>query len=517
MKKTVVHKDSYYDSVFLMLINRDVKALPGVEEAVVAMGTATNLELLADMGFTDLESAGPNDLIIAAEGESDQVLADAEQAVSRMLRARGGGAQGEEYRPATLAAALKVMPDANIALISLPGEFAAREARRALLSGLHVMLFSDNVSLQEEIRLKTLARERGLLMMGPDCGTAIINGKPLCFANVVRRGDIGVVGASGTGLQEVTCAIERFGGGVSQAIGTGGRDLKDERVGGITMIMGIEALARDPRTRVIAVISKPPAAAVARKVVAALQAAGKPGVVHFIGLARGADEGQVHYAGNLEETAGMAVALAAGKPYEERVFTVPVQRIDALIEQETRGMAPGQKYLRGLFTGGTLADEALILLDELLGGVYSNNQLRPELVPSDPHVSREHTIVDLGDDVFTVGRPHPMIDPSTREERIRREMGDPQVAVMLLDMVLGYGSHPDPSGAIAGSLREAKARFAASGGFLSIIASITVSAGDIQDVDSQRRTLEAAGAVVMPSNYQAAMLAFRIMEKVATR
>jgi hypothetical protein len=173
--------------------------------------------------------------------------------------------------------------------------------------------------------------------------------------------------------------------------------------------------------------------------------------------------------------------------------------------------------VRGLYTGGTLADEALILLDELLGGVYSNNQTRKQFVPDDPHKSIEHTIVDLGDDVFTVGRPHPMIDPSTREDRIRVEAGDPEVAVMMLDMVLGYGSHPDPAGAILDSLREAKEKTAARGGYLSIVASITGTEGDYQGIDAQRRKLESIGVVVMPSNYQASMLACRIMEKVAGR
>jgi succinyl-CoA synthetase alpha subunit len=519
MKRILVQKDSYYDSVFLMLINRDVKKLDGISEAVVSMATPMNVELLKDMGMAgeEVTTATPNDLIIALEAESERAMDDATAAVKQMLQKKSSTAEGETYRPASLDAALKVVPEANMVLISLPGEFAAREARKALREGRHVMLFSDNVSLEDEIRLKEIARVQGLLMMGPDCGTAIINGKPLCFANVVRRGPVGVVAASGTGLQEVTCSIEKLGSGVTQAIGTGGRDLKNEQVGGTTMLMGIEALAKDPETKVITVISKPPAASVAAKVIEALGRTGKPGVVHFIGLAKKEQEGKVHYAGNLEEAAGMSVALARGEVYREQIFTIPDADVSAIVEGETSSMSPGQKYVRGLYTGGTLADEALILLDELLGGVYSNNQTREEFVPADPHKSVEHTIVDLGDDVFTVGRPHPMIDPSTREDRIRLEMEDREVAVMMLDMVLGYGSHPDPAGAILESLREAKAKAAAAGGYLSIIASITGTEGDFQGVDDQRRKLQSIGVVVMPSNYQASMLACRIMEKVASR
>ncbi len=285
MKKVLVRKDSYYDSVLLMLISQEARKLDGVSDAVVAMATDTNKQLLGDMGYRapEIAAATPNDLVIALEGATAQALDEALEAAQRLVQNRGGGAgaQSGEHRPASLDAALKELPGANVAVISLPGAYAAREARRALLRGLHVMLFSDNVGLEDEISLKKLARERGLLMMGPDCGTAIINGRPLCFANVVRRGAIGVVAAAGSGLQEVTCCIEKLGAGVSQAIGTGGRDLKDERVGGMTMLAGIEALARDAGTRVIAVVSKPPAPAVAARVIAALVDAGKPAVVHF--------------------------------------------------------------------------------------------------------------------------------------------------------------------------------------------------------------------------------------------
>ncbi len=467
LKRVLVERDSYYDSVFLMLINREVKQRPGIRDAVVAMGTAMNLELLRDLGFDGEEAAaaGPADLVIAVDGESEESVAGAESAVRELLtRKRSGGAGEDAYRPVSLAGALRMVPDANLLVVSVPGAYAAREARRGLESELHVMLFSDNVSIEDEILLKRIAEKRGLLMMGPDCGTAIINGKPLCFANVVRRGPIGLVAASGTGLQEVTCSIHKMGGGVSQAIGTGGRDLKDPRVGGSTMLMGIAALSRDSATRVIGVVSKPPAPEVARKVIEALRICGRPAVVHFIGLPAKEPEGNLHYAGNLEEAAGMAVALSRNRTYEPFVFSLPEQEIDRLVRREAAGMSPRQRYLRGLFTGGTLADEALILFEGELDRVYSLAQHDPALVPADPHVSTGHTLVDLGEDVFTVGRPHPMIDPSGREERIRKEGEDPEVALILLDMVLGYGSHPDPSGAIVDAVREAKKNAECRGG-----------------------------------------------------
>ncbi|MFP3958584.1 MAG: acyl-CoA synthetase FdrA [Spirochaetaceae bacterium] len=519
MKRIVVEKDSYYDSVFLMLINKDVKSHPGVSEAVVTMGTEMNRDLLAGMGLSNDQVAAStaNDLIIALEGETDEALDVAEATARRLLTQKSASGKGDAYRPATLDAAVRALPEANIAVVSLPGPFAGREVRKALERGLHVMLFSDNVPVETEIALKKLAREKGLLMMGPDCGTAIVNGKPLCFANVVREGDIGCVAASGTGLQEVTCSIHKAGGGISQALGTGGRDLKNEEIGGTMMLMGIEALKNDPKTKVITIFSKPPAGSVAKKVIHALKDSGKPGVVHFIGMEKGVDEGTIHYAGSLEETALMSVALSKGEAYRPQVFSAPDSEIQKIVAAETQNMSEDQRYIRGLFTGGTLADEALILLDDLLGGVYSNNQTKDAWLLADPHTSQEHTIIDLGDDMFTVGRPHPMIDPSTREERIVAETEDPEMAVMMLDMVLGYGSHPDPTGAILGSLKKAKEKAVARGGYLSIIASITGTDGDFQNVESQRRQLESIGCVVMPSNYQASMLAVRIMEKVAQR
>jgi succinyl-CoA synthetase alpha subunit len=512
--KLLVEKDSYFDSVFLMLINREVKQFDGVEEAVVSMATEMNMDLLKKMGISGPELSGttPNDLVVAVVSDSESVATEAIAAAQRLLhQKKSESTAGHEYQPPTLDAAVRAVPDANLVVISLPGQYAAREALKALNQNLHVMLFSDNVSLEDEIRLKKFAAERGLLMMGPDCGTAILNSKPICFANVIRRGNIGIVAAAGTGLQEVSCAISRFGGGVTQGIGTGGRDLS-AAVGGIMMLMGIEALANDPDTAVITVVSKPPADEVAAKVIDALSRTGKPCVVDFVGMGERAPEGLLQFATSLEDAAARAVALSAGREYTARTFTLTDPEVDRIVEREVSGMNRSQKYLRGLFTGGTLADEAMVLIDTAIGGVYSNNQKKKELLLKDAHVSTGHTIVDLGDDVFTVGRPHPMIDPSTREERIVAEAEDPDVAVMLLDLVLGYGSHPDPAGAILESLKTAKEKMAARGGYLSIIASITGTEGDYQNMDRQKRVLESSGCVVMPSNFQASMLALKILE-----
>ena len=524
VKKAIVRKDSYFDSVFLMSLSKKLKTQPGVSDAVVAMGTAMNLELLRSQGYAALElsGAGPNDLVMAVDCAEAPVVEAAFKAATDLLarkRTSSGSASGAS-QPASLEGAVQEMPGANLAIISLPGAYAAREARKALERGLHVMLFSDNVSLEQEIALKKLGRSKGLLVMGPDCGTAIINGAPLCFANVVRRGPVGVIAASGTGLQEVTSLVDRYGSGISQAIGTGGRDLKNARVGGITMLMGVEALSRDPATSVLVLVSKPPAADVAAKVLDTIGSSGKPAVVLFLGLdpaAAGKLPPNVRLCDSLEGAAAQAVALARGTPLSESERGGEASFLADLVRRETKGMAKSQRYVRGYFTGGTLADEAMILLHRMTGAVHSNNQTDPAFVLKDPKVSVGHTIVDLGDDVFTVGRPHPMIDPSTRTERIAAETGDASIAVVLVDVVLGYGSHEDPAGAMLPSLVEARRAAQARGGHLPVIASVTGTPGDFQGYAGQVAKLEAAGCIVMPSNYRAAVLAAKILEKVAPR
>jgi succinyl-CoA synthetase alpha subunit len=521
VKKVIVKKDSYFDSVFLMLMSKELKDLPQVADATVTMGTPMNLDLLAGSGFPKdgLAAAGPNDLVIALDADSglDAAVAAAEALLVRKTAPRAAGAAAN---PRDLRGAVGELPGANVAVISLPGAYAAREARKALEAGLHVMLFSDNVSLDDEVALKTFARPKGLLVMGPDCGTALINGFPLCFANVVRRGSVGIVAASGTGLQEVSCLLDRFGAGVSQGIGTGGRDLKNEKVGGLTMLTGIEALAADAATQAIVVVSKPPARPVADKVLAALEAARKPAVVHFIGLkpeAGARTHPLIRWASNLEEAARMGAALALGRPFVPSVLDLDDQALKALVTRETAKMSKRQKFIRGYYTGGTLADEAWLLLHALTGAVWSNNQTDPAFVLADPLKSVGHTVVDLGDDVFTVGRPHPMIDPSTRTDRIEAETNDPEIAVMLVDVVLGYGSHADPAGALIPALVAAKAAAVKRGGYLAVVASITGTEGDYQGLAGQRAKLEAAGVVVMPSNYQAAVLSVKLLEKVVAK
>jgi hypothetical protein len=308
-----------------------------------------------------------------------------------------------------------------------------------------------------------------------------------------------------------------MGGGISQAIGTGGRDLLDRRVGGRMTLMGIEALSRDPGTRVIVVLSKPPAEEVAAAVLSKLEDTGKPCVVHFLGREPSGNRGPIHFSGSMEEAAAIAVALSKGEEYRQAGCSLSEAEMWRVAEAEARNMASEQRYARGLFAGGSLAIEAMGLFEREGFRVFSNVHKDPERRLRSPHRSEGHAIVDLGDDIFTLGKPHPMIDPSLREERIAREAADPETALLLLDVVLGYGAHGDPCADLAESVGEAKSRVAGRGGFLSAIASITGTEKDFQNLVGQKKKLAAAGCLVMPSNYQAAWLAVHVMKRVGSK
>ena len=503
-----VFRNLYRDSVSLMQLSAKLGALAGVRQASAIMATAGNLDLLREAGLASAEvEAGPNDLLVALEGEAkalEEALAAAE---AELTRAPAAALEGGPRRiaPRSLEMALGEQPTANLALISTPGDYAAAEALKALRLGLNVMLFSDNVALEDEIALKRYAREHDLLVMGPDCGTAIIGGVPLGFANVVRRGDIGVIAASGTGLQQVTCLIDRWGKGISQAIGTGGHDLH-EKVGGITMLQGLRALAADPATRVIVLISKPPHPEVAKRVLDAADRTGKPIVANFLGAdPETVRRPNVHPVRTLEDAARLAVALVDGDA------AAAMQQVER--DPEVPPPASERKYVRGLYSGGTFCYEALLLLTEALGPISSNTPLEPERMLADPWRSERHTVIDLGDDAFTRGRPHPMIDQTLRRERILQEAADPEVAVILFDVVLGYGAHPDPASELAATLEEARSRAAAAGHGLALVGSVCGTAGDPQDLPRQEALLRDAGVLLAQSNAQAARLAERIARR----
>jgi len=512
--RNFVRRNHYSDSVSLMLLSSKLTKMPGVIGAAVMMATDNNKVLMrrSQLLLEESETASPSDMIIALKVEGEEMLAEVQNVVEDFFSKTGRSANFTENDPVvrTQDMALKMFEGANLAIISIPGRYAAREAKKALERDLHVLLFSDNVSLEDEKELKKMAVAKGLLMMGPDCGTSIINGYGLGFANAVRKGGIGLVAASGTGLQEVSCIINKHGGGISQAIGTGGRDVKSS-VGGIMMMAGLQALSSDHDTEVIVLVSKPPDKPVLDQILEVAGNAGKPVVSCFLGAVYGKVPDNVLTVRTLEEAAIRSIELSASNKGLHVEYPASGTRIREVAESGSCSFRPPQRFLRGLFSGGTLCYEALLLLSPVLGDIYSNIPFEPRLKLLDPGKSIGHTLLDLGDDYFTESRPHPMIDASYRVERFEKEASDPETAVILLDVVLGYGSHPDPAGVLVDPVSKARTSALLEGRNIIVIASVCGTPDDPQDLTRQEEKLREAGVLVMPSNAQASALATAII------
>lgn len=511
--KGIIKTGEYYDSVSLMLIAKELNSFDGIADSGVVMGTVENKSILVSGGLfpQEFENAGDADLLIAIKAENNDAY---EKAIAKLddlfKKLRNKSSESSDFVPKSLEGALGQIPDANLSLISVAGKYAASEARKALEKGLHVMLFSDNVSIDDELELKKIGKEKKLLVMGPDCGTAIINGVPLAFANVVSRGDIGIVAASGTGLQEVSCIIDKNNCGVSQAIGTGGRDVKKD-IGGIMFLEAMNALENDPGTKVIVLVSKPPHPEVLDKITSLIKDFSKPVVAILIGgNSEQIEKNGAIAAKNLSEAGEIAAALS--KKISVESVTEAIKNKNIEIEKlgiKLAGNSKG-KYLRGLYSGGTLCDESQLILKPLIGNTYSNTPLSPEFQLKDLFKSEENTIIDLGDDDFTVGRPHPMIDFSLRKKRMIEEAQNKEVAVILLDIVLGFGSNLDPAGEIVPTIKEVLKINSS----LNIICSITGTKNDPQGYNAVKKSLSDSGAIVMDSNADASLLAGTIIKNI---
>lgn len=470
-----VRRNSYFDSIDLMRVAEQVRQLAGVIEVAVVMGMPAGRAMLAQAGLWPSEApeSGASDLLVSVRASTEAVATRALAHVDELLNASRASTETRgEIAPRTTAGAARRGGATNLVLVAVPGAYAMVDAHQAISAGLHVFLFSDGVSLEDEAALKRRARARRLLVMGPECGTAIINGVGLGFANRVRRGPIGVVGASGTGIQELTSLIHRLGSGISHAIGTGGRDLH-AAVGGLTTLQAVGALGADPDTRLLIVVSKPPSPGAADAVLRASVATGKPIVACLLGY-DGAVPTGVRTASTLEEAAMLAVTLAGGRVHALPRPATPTSR------------APGAIF--GVYSGGTLCDEAR----RIVGG------------------NARHRFIDFGSEEFTRGRPHPIIDPSQRNAAIAGAGADPAVTVLLLDVVLGDCAHADPVAALRPALAEARARRRASD--LAVVAHVVGTDQDLQGLERQEQELLKLGAIVCASNRMAAETARALAE-----
>ncbi|MGT2865883.1 acyl-CoA synthetase FdrA [Streptococcus fryi] len=495
---TEILKNNYQDSINLMLLTARINELDGVTMSQVMMGTDANKDILENTNLLSEEAKGasPNDLMIVVESDNPQIIDVVLPEVKSFLEDLSVKTTDTKAKVATSwQEAFEHLPDANLALFSIPGEYGAPEMEAALRKGLHVFSFTDNIPVEDEIRLKKLAHENGLLMMGPDCGTGIISSIPIAFTNVVRPGNIGIVGASGTGIQEVTTIIDRLGGGVVHAIGTGGRDLSTE-VGAITVKDAIVALENHKETDVLCVISKPPAKEVRDDVVRLLQSVTKPVVAIFLGEKPENHLGKVYLAHTLEEAAQIAVDLSKKAPVKPN-YLEPISHQDVSV-------LASDKVVKGLYSGGTLASEAAMMVKETLG--------LESLAKSEGYVLRAdgYDIIDLGDDVYTQGKPHPMIDPDTRIRKIHEFAQDPKTGVILLDFVLGYGAHDDMAGALLPAITAELDKAKAEGRDLYFVGTVTGTDKDPQDYRNTVRRLSEAGVLIEDSNAKAVRLALKL-------
>ena len=498
MLKTIVKKGSYHDSVVLMLLTNQISSIEGVKKVSIMMATPANKDIYRQSGLStsELEEASANDMVVVADVDDDGLLDVIMEEVEAFFKKQSTSESDKKGAEAVRSwdKALGKLADANLAVISIPGAYAALEADRALDEGMNVFMFSDNVTLEDEIKLKKKAHEKGLAVMGPDCGTGIIQGVPIAFTNHVAPGPIGIIGASGTGIQELTTIIDRLGEGVKNAIGTGGRDLSTE-VGGITMMDMIEAMEKDDTVKVLIIISKPPAKAVRDRISDRLSNFKKPVVTLFLGEKPEYHEENFYHAYTLDEAARLAVGLVRGQDIAEGSVEADSSSFFAAEEKKT---------IKAYYSGGTLAGEAAMLIKDALNLKVPPQKAEGFMLKTDGHI-----VVDLGDDVYTQGKPHPMIDPAKRIECMQEAIDDESTGVILLDIMLGYGSHEDMAGALLPAIIRLRDKAREEGRKLFFVATVCGTRRDFQGYDKAVETLKEAGVIVCENNKLAVHTAIR--------
>jgi succinyl-CoA synthetase alpha subunit len=489
MLRTVVKKGSYHDSVVLMLLTNQISTVEGVRKVSIMMATPANKDIFKQSGLDteELMESTANDMVVVADVEDDSLLGTIMSEVDQFFQKQSADNADKKGTESVKSwdKALEKLPDANLAVISIPGVYAALEADRALDEGMNVFMFSDNVTIEDEKKLKEKAHAKGLAVMGPDCGTGIIQGVPIAFTNSVAPGPIGIIGASGTGIQELTTIIDRLGEGVTNAIGTGGRDLSAE-VGGITMMDMINAMESDDTVKVLIVISKPPEKTVREKISDRLSICKKPVITLFLGEKPEYHEENFYHTYTLDEAARLAVSLVRGEEVKE-----------GEVKADKSGFytADAKKTIKAYYSGGTLAGEAAMLIKDALQLKVPPQKAEGYMLKTEGHI-----VVDLGDDAYTQGKPHPMIDPAKRIECMQEAVDDESTGVVLLDIMLGYGSHEDMAGVLIPTIKELQEKADAAGRKVFFIATVCGTRKDFQGYDEAVNKLKDADVLVCETN-----------------
>ena len=499
MLRTFIKKGSYQDSVVLMLLTSKISSIEGVNKVSIMMGTPANKDIFKAGGMetAELMEASSNDMVVVVDSDLENIEEILQKETDEFLNKQSSKSGGTEDKSAkSWEQALDILPQANLAVISIPGAYAAMEADRALDENLNVFMFSDNVSLEDEVRLKKKAHEKGLMVMGPDCGTGIIQGIPIAFANYVEKGKIGIVGASGTGIQELTTIIDRLGEGVTNAIGTGGRDLSTT-VGGITMLDAINVLEQDPNVEVMIIVSKPPAKQVRDKIVKRLESVEKPVITLFLGEKPETHEKGFYHAYTLDEAARIAVKLLRNEAIELENYVV---------NQDGGFNKTEEMTIKAFYSGGTLANEAAVLIKDTLK-LSSSFEKREGYILD----IAGHEVIDLGDDIYTQGKPHPMIDATTRVEYMKKAANDKSTGVILFDIVLGYGSHIDMANELSDGIKLLQKKAEEENRKLYFVTTICGTKKDVQNYDYQKKQMEDLGVIVCDSNKAAVEMAMHLI------
>lgn len=488
----------------------------GIVEASIVMATETNKGILIRLGFSPstIDQASESDMLIAIRAKDKASLDLATAKVDNLLESPAQLATGDQEKAGDIDAALRMMPGTNLVMLSIPGEYVKDISQKLVEHGIHQLIFSDHVPVEDELEIKTTAAAKGVLILGPGAGTSIINGKGIGFSNVISTGPVGVVAAAGTGLQEVTSLLDQCGIGVKHGLGVGGNDPKD-KIGGIMMLDCMKILEKDDNIKVIAIVSKPPSPSVEQKIIDYAVGSGtKKYILAFIG-GETVEAAQKHGNSmiirvNSLASSVLAVAKVLGDEHLHEALSRTYMQPEALVnilQKEWSRLESSQRFIRALYTGGTFTYEAQVILGDIMKDepICSNAPIQRIKQLQDSLKSEEHSVIDLGEEEFTKGRPHPMIDPTIRKFRIVEEAEDPEVGVLLLDFVLGYGANPDPVGAALDELKQAKETAERNGRYLSIVAHVCGTKNDIQGYDQSIARLGSAGCIVMPTNALAAV------------